>query len=86
MNTETLLTILGSNVIVAIFSYVTGIRKNKIENDNTVLVGLQHSVGIYQEIIESLREEIQTLNSKISHLENRIEELYKENKILKSNI
>lgn len=86
MNTETLITILGSNVIVAIFSYVTGIRKNKIENDNTVLVGLQHSVSIYQEIIESLRQEIQTLNNKISHLENRIEELYKENKILKSNI
>ena len=86
MNLETLLTILGSNVIVAIFSYVTGIRKNKIENENSILTGLQHSVGIYQEIIESLREEIRTLNTKISHLELRIEELHKENKILKSNI
>lgn len=86
MNTETLLTILGSNVVVGLFSYVTGIRKNKIENENAILTGLQHSVGIYQEIIESLREEIRTLNTKISHLELRIEELHKENKILKSNI
>lgn len=86
MNTETLLTILGSNVVVGLFSYVTGIRKNKIENENAILTGLQHSVGIYQEIIESLREEIKTLNTKISHLELRIEELHRENKILKSNI
>lgn len=86
MNTETLLTILGSNVIVAIFSYITGTRKIKAETDNTILAGLEHSVSIYQEIINSLREEIRTLNSKISHLELRIEELHKENKILKSNI
>ena len=83
-NLETLLTILGSNVMVAVFSYVTGLRKNKIENENSILIGLQHSVSIYQEIIESLREEITTLNSKITHLEIRIEELHQENKRLKT--
>lgn len=84
MNTETLLTILGSNVVVAVFSYITGIRRHRIENDNSILTGLQHSVSIYQEIIESLREEIRTLNTKITNLETRIEELHQENKRLKT--
>jgi len=86
MNTETLLTILGSNVIVAVFSYITGIRKTKADTDNTILAGLEQSVSIYQDIVNSLRDEIKTLNQKISHLESRIEELYKENKSLKSNL
>lgn len=86
MNLETLLTILGSNVIVALFSYFTGKRKTDVETDNTILAGLEQSVAIYRDIIEDLRTEIQTLNAKITHLEKRVEELHKENKILKSNL
>lgn len=86
MTLEILLTILGSNVVVAIFSFLTGKRKSDVETDNTILAGLEQSVAIYRDIIEDLRTEIQKLNGKISHLETRIEELHKENKILKSNL
>ena len=86
MNLETLLTIFGSNVVVAVFSYFTGKRKSDVETDNTILAGLEQSVAIYRDIIEDLRNEIEKLNNKIEHLEKRIEELHKENKILKSNL
>lgn len=76
--------ILGSNVVIAIFSYITGKRKSDVETDNTILAGLEQSVSIYREIIEDLRSEIQKLNQKITHLESRVEELHQENKRLKT--
>lgn len=86
MNLETLMTILGSNVIVGIFSYFTGKRRADVQTDNEVLVGLQHSVSIYRDIIEDLRKEIEKLNIKIEQLETKINELHAENKMLKTNL
>lgn len=86
MTLETIITILGSNVFVAFFSYLTGKRKSDVETDNTILAGLEQSVSIYRDIIEDLRAEITKLNDKIEHLEQKIEELYQENKRLKTNI
>lgn len=86
MTIETLFTILGSNVIVAIFSYFTGKRKTEVETDNTILAGLEQSVSIYRDIIEDLRKEISTLSEKIVMLERKVEELHNENKKLKSNL
>ena len=86
MTLETLLTILGSNVVVAAFSYFTGKRKTDVETDNTILAGLEQSVNIYREIIEDLRGEIEKLNTKIAHLETKIDELHQENKLLKGNL
>ena len=86
MNLETLLTILGSNVVVGIFSFFTGKRRSDVQTDNEVLIGLQHSVSIYREIIEDLRLEIEKLNDKIQHLETKIDELHNENKKLKANL
>lgn len=86
MNLETLLTILGSNVVVGIFSFFTGKRRTEVQTDNEVLVGLQHSVSIYRDIIDDLRKEIEKLNLKIEQLESKIDELHAENKMLKTNL
>ena len=86
MSLETILTILGSNVVVGIFSYFTGKRRIDVETDNTILAGLEQSVSIYRDIIEDLRVQIEKLNNKIQHLETKIDELHKENKKLKSNL
>lgn len=83
MTIETILTILGSNVIVAIFSYITGKRKSSAETDNLILDGLEKSVNVYRSIIEDLKQEIEALNSKVGILEAKIEELIKENHTLK---
>ncbi len=86
MTLDTLLTILGSNIVIAVFSYFTGRRKSNVETDNAVLVGLEHSVSIYRDIIEDLRKEIEKLNIKIGELEAKIDELHKENKQLKAGL
>ena len=83
MTIETILTILGSNVIVAFLSFFTGKRKTNAETDDTILAGLEQSISIYRDIIEDLRREINTLSDKVVILETKIEELHKENKVLK---
>jgi peptidoglycan hydrolase CwlO-like protein len=83
MNTETLFTILGSNVVVAVFSYFSGKRKTDADTDNSILKNLEISINIYQEIISDLKIEIQNLNVKIQDLEEKIDELHEENKKLK---
>lgn len=87
MNTiDTILTILGSNVVVAVLSYFQGIKKSKAETDNTILAGLEQSVSIYRDIIIDLKGEIEALSRKIQELEDKVEKLHKENKQLKSNL
>ena len=87
MNTiDTILTILGSNVVVAVLSYFQGIKKSKAETDNTILAGLEQSVSIYRDIIIDLKGEIEALSKKIQELEDKVEKLHKENKQLKSNL
>jgi peptidoglycan hydrolase CwlO-like protein len=80
---DTLLTILGSNVFVAVISYVTGKRKSQAETDNQVLRNLELSVNLYKQIIDDLKTEIEGLNIRIQELEKKIDELHEENKILK---
>jgi predicted RNase H-like nuclease (RuvC/YqgF family) len=83
MTLDTLLTILGSNVVVAVFSYMTGKRKTSAETDNIILDGLEKSINVYRSIIDDLKEQIEALNSKVGILEAKIEELIKENHELK---
>jgi len=86
MTLDTLLTILGSNIVIAVFSYFTGKRRSDVETDNTILAGLEQSVAIYRDIIEDLRKEIEKLNLKIGELEAKIDELHQENKKLKAGL
>jgi hypothetical protein len=80
---ETILTILGSNVVVAIVGYITGKRKSQAETDNQVLRNLELSVNLYKQIIDDLKTEIEGLNIRIQELEKKIDVLHEENKRLK---
>jgi peptidoglycan hydrolase CwlO-like protein len=86
MTIETILTILGSNVVVAFFGYLTGLRKTKAETDNQVLLNLELSINLYKEVIDDLRTEVGQLKRRIQELEEKIDELHAENKKLKSNL
>ena len=86
MNIETILTILGSNVITSIASYFAGKRKTKAETDNLILSNLEKSILLYSQIITDLRSEIELLNVKVQELELKIDELHLENKKLKSQV
>ena len=86
MNIETILTILGSNVITSIASFFAGKRKTKAETDNLILLNLEKSILLYSQIITDLRSEIELLNIKVQDLEKKINELHTENRTLKSKI
>jgi peptidoglycan hydrolase CwlO-like protein len=86
MNIETILAILGSNVITSIASYFAGKRKTKAETDNLILSNLEKSILLYSNIISDLRSEIELLNIKVQDLEKKINELHNENRTLKSKI
>ena len=86
MNIETILAILGSNVITSIASFFAGKRKSKAETDNLVLINLEKSILLYSQIITDLRSEIELLNIKVQDLEKKIDELHKENKRLKGTL
>lgn len=81
MNTEILL--IFSNVITGIAGWFAGKRRSNAETDNQVLRNLELSIGLYKNIIDDLKQEIQGLNIKIQDLEKKVEELYTENKRLK---
>ena len=81
MNTEYILIV--SNALTAIAAWFAGRRRSNAETDNQVLRNLELSIGLYKNIIDDLKEEIQGLNIKIQDLERKVEELYSENKRLK---
>ncbi len=81
MSNELLLLI--SNVLTATASFFVGRRKVNADTDNQVLKNLELSINLYQEIIQDLKKEIESLNVKIQQLETKMDDLYKENKELK---
>jgi hypothetical protein len=81
MKTELLLII--SNMLTGIAGWFVGRRKSNAETDNQVLRNLELSIGLYKNIIDDLKIEIQGLNIKIQDLEKKVETLYEENKKLK---
>ena len=81
MNTEYILIV--SNALTAIAAWFASRRRSNAETDNQVLRNLELSIGLYKNIIDDLKEEIQGLNIKIQDLERKVEELYTENKRLK---
>jgi len=81
MNTEILLLI--SNMLTGITGWFVGRRRSNAETDNQVLRNLELSIGLYKNIIDDLKIEIQSLNIKIQDLEKKVETLYEENKKLK---
>ena len=57
MNTEIILII--SNILTGIAGFFVGKRRSDAETDNQVLRNLELSIGLYKNIIDDLKEEIQ---------------------------
>lgn len=72
-----------SNILTGLSTYWMGKRKTNAETDNTILSNLEKSMGIYQELIKNLKQEIHELNTKIQDLEAKVDSLMAENKKLK---
>ena len=81
MNNEIILII--SNLLTGVAAWFVGRKKLSAETDNQVLKNLELSVSLYKDIIDSLKSEIESLNIKIQHLEDKIDALMKENQELK---
>jgi peptidoglycan hydrolase CwlO-like protein len=81
MSNEVLLLI--SNTLTGVAAWFVGRRRVNADTDNQVLKNLELSINLYQEIIQDLKKEIESLNIKIQQLENKMDDLYKENKELK---
>jgi predicted nucleic acid-binding Zn-ribbon protein len=71
-------------VVTTLIGYFVGKRKSNAETDNQVLRNLELSIGLYKNIIDDLKIEIQNLNIKIQDLEKKVESLMDENKKLKN--
>jgi peptidoglycan hydrolase CwlO-like protein len=81
MSNELLLLI--SNTLTGVAAWFVGRRKVNADTDNLILKNLELSISLYQEIIQDLKKEIESLNVKIQQLETKMDDLYKENKELK---
>lgn len=71
-------------IVTTLIGYFVGKRKSNAETDNQVLRNLELSIGLYKNIIDDLKIEIQNLNIKIQDLETKVESLMAENKKLKN--
>lgn len=80
--TETFLTFIISS-ITGVITFIIGQKKAKAEIETTMLANIEKSVGIYQTIINDMKEEIVYLNKKITDLEVKVDELLLENSELK---
>jgi peptidoglycan hydrolase CwlO-like protein len=81
MSSELILII--SNALTGIAAFFVGKRKTNAETDSIVLKNLELSISLYRGIIEDLKKEIESLNIKVQHLEQKIDQLHEENKELK---
>lgn len=75
-----------SNALTGLAAFFVGRRRQQADTDNQVLRNLELAVGLYNNIIEDLKEEIQNLNIKIQDLEKKVDELHAENKKLKTKL
>jgi peptidoglycan hydrolase CwlO-like protein len=75
-----------SNGLTGLIAWFAGKRRSNAETDSVVLKNLELSVNLYAQIIKDLKTEIESLNIKVQQLEQKIDELHKENKILKSKV
>jgi len=79
---ETILLFL-SNAITGFAGWFVGRKKQQADTDNQTLRNLELAIGLYNNIIEDLKQEIHELNIKIQDLEKKVDELHAENIKLK---
>jgi peptidoglycan hydrolase CwlO-like protein len=69
--------------VTGFLTFLLGQQRGKKEIESITLTNLEKSVQIYQVIISDLKEEIIALNEKIDVLQNKVDEMVKENHQLK---
>lgn len=79
---ETTFTILVSS-ITGVITFFVGHRKARKETEGLQLDNISKSVGIYQTIINDLKEQVEILLTKVDELEDKIDALKEENCELK---
>lgn len=84
VNMNETIILLISNALTGVAAFFAGKRRTNAETDSVVLKNLELSVNLYAQIIQSLKEEIESLNIKIQELEKKIDVLHEENKSLRS--
>jgi hypothetical protein len=74
------------SALTALSGFYYGNRKNKLDVEAQILTNIQTQVGIYETLIDNLRDEIIILIQKvedqkktITDLEHKIEHIYKKN-------
>lgn len=78
------LILIVSNAITGIATFLVSKRQKQTVLENSILDNLSKSIGVYQTIIEDLKEEIHQLNLKVVKLEEKVTKLMDENKKLRS--
>lgn len=69
--------------ITGFFTFILGLQRGKKEIESITLQNLEKSLEIYQTIINDLKLEITSLNKKVDDLQQKVEEMMKENHSLK---
>jgi peptidoglycan hydrolase CwlO-like protein len=69
--------------VTGFLTFLLGQQRGKKEIESITLTNLEKSLQIYQVIISDLKEEIIALNEKIDVLQNKVDEMVKENHQLK---
>jgi hypothetical protein len=78
------LILIVSNALTGIATFLVSRRQKQTELENSILDNLSKSIGVYQTIIQDLKEEIHQLNLKVVKLEEKVTKLMDENKKLRS--
>jgi peptidoglycan hydrolase CwlO-like protein len=72
-----------SNLVTGLISFFISKKISEGQRGNQSLNNLELSVSLFREIIEDLKKEIEGLNIKVQQLEDKIDDLSKENNKLK---
>jgi peptidoglycan hydrolase CwlO-like protein len=82
MDYNTIFTIF-STAITGVITFFVGLRKGKTENEGLIITNLERSVSLYQTILDDMKEELTQLRMEVDKLEQKVQELLKENAELK---
>lgn len=63
--------------ITGAITFVLGLKRGKAETESVVLQNIERAVGVYQTIIENLRDEIINLNAKVDELQQKLDDMEK---------
>ena len=68
--------------ITGFLSFLLGQQRGKKEIESITLTNLEKALSLYQTIIQDLKDEIISLNTKVDDLQSKVDEMMKENQEL----